>query len=226
VKAQAHGQMIRSLKILGLGLAMMVASSAMALPAASAHVFHSESALTYGSAEALGEYTIKATPSDNQHATCNQYSTNSVIEGKELESITIKPIFSECTYKLGEGGGVAFVEMKSCNLVVYGETDGSGHAQGEIECSTPGDEVLTKVTALKLNCIAMPAQSSSGLHYVNSEIEGVKTVIVESTITDGITTTQGGCGTGVHEEGLIQGSIRIKGFSDEARKNPTDVWFE
>jgi len=222
-------------------LALAALGAALASAAeAETHLFHFESPVTYGAAEALEKYSIRAQTSDeSREISCNQYSTNTAIEGEVLEEIRIQPIFSECKYRSGETEGVAYIEMTSCSIVVTGETlagnpTGGEHARGRLDCGEAGDHAHTKVTAFKIKCNTIPIQNTLGLRFENHETEaGVRDIIVESTIHDGITTTENSIAcptqtgeTEVHEDGVIEGRVEVTGFSDEAKTEPAGIWVE
>jgi hypothetical protein len=236
--------MARTLKNLGIAFALMTAvlavAGASAATAQQTHKFRTTAGQeAFLTAEALGPYTIKATPEDDSEITCNKYTTNSSIKDGAQE-VTIVPSFGECSFRMGETKGTAFIDTTGCDfrgsaVTTEGNPTGGAHASAQIQCPVGAAHLDTKVTALKLMCRTVPPQEiSDGLRFVNSETEGgLKDIIVESTIHNGVSTTPdtAACPTEsgepeVHEAGTVVGSIRVRGFKDVAKTEPTSIWFE
>jgi hypothetical protein len=234
--------MTRNLKNLAVAFTLIAAIYvAAAAPAAMAHSFRtSNGGEAHLTAEALGAYTIKATAEDDSEIKCNKYTIESTFKDGATE-ITVAPTFSECTYRFGETTGVAFIDTTGCHFRISAETTtgnptGGEHASAEIKCTSAEAKHLdTKVTALKLLCRTVPPQQSAhAVRFVNDVTEGgVKDIIGESTIHDGVSTTPNtvACPTKsgkpeVHETGIVVGSVRVKGFKDAAKTQPTDIFVE
>jgi hypothetical protein len=244
--------MIRNLKTLGLALVAALALSAVAASGAAAqteHTFHTTAGQTaHLTARATNDQIFKAQTGDAKELVCKKanFVTGKATVADGAKSITATPEYTECkAWPEGTGEGKSsvalFTEFTSCdydfkNKTTAGNPTGGSHANYQIKCTTPGDHIHTKVTALKLNCVTIPEQEiKHALTYTNitDPETGKQAIEVHFTSHTTKTTTPNtaACPTEsgkeeVHENGTHTGTVDVTGFKDTEHKEPTGVYFE
>jgi hypothetical protein len=238
-----------NLKALGLALVAALALSAVAASGASAqtHVFRTSAGQTaHLTAKSTGNQVFKASTNDAKEFVCKQVNiaqgTGTVKDA--VTEVTAQPAYGECTAYKGANtteGVVAFTEFTSCHYDFKGETTagnptGNKHANVQIKCTTPGDFVHLKVTALKFNCVTLPEQViTDAVNYTNitDPETGKKAVEVDATphSIESITPNTAACPTAsgkeeTHKNGSYTGEVVVTGFKDVNHLEPTDVFFE
>jgi hypothetical protein len=240
--------MTRNLKALGLALFAAFALSALAASTASAtetqHKIKGGANPTYLTVEqhpagAQGEQKFEKLTNDTNQMKCTKFNGRGSIAG-EVGDVTITNIqYSGCaTFKTSDGSKIAdvFVEFTECDYVFYGQTTetpsgtAGHHATYEIKCPNAGEEVHTKVTALKLKCATMPPQKVHGIKYTNVKT-GIKEEITLNITAHGIETTtenSAACPTPegktvVHKTGTYTGTATVKGYSDAGHTTQSDI---
>jgi hypothetical protein len=128
-------------------------------------------------------------------------------------SATARPTYSECMANIaGIGLVTATVEFTSCYYEFTGETTaGTEHAPVHVRCETPGDEIHVKITASKLKCYTIPAQTVEGVHYTNTGAGNTRDVDIKATVTSIEATKEGGCGAGLEENATYSGEATVTG---------------
>jgi outer membrane lipoprotein-sorting protein len=243
--------MTRNLKTLGIALMAVVVLGAVAASAASAAqdkfrtTAGAEAHLTYeADPDAKTQYFQFSTADPDHFFSCNKITGKATVKDQATE-ITTTPTYEECTATslktnpTEETKVSAFVEFTTCDYnflanTTTGNPTGGEHANVQIKCTTPGDEIHTKVTALKLKCITIPEQEiKHAVRYNNTETGGIKEITIEwtphgikvTTENSVACPTEGGV-TKVHENGLYTGKVTLKGYKDAAHTERTSIFKE
>jgi len=244
--------MTRKPKTLGLALIAALALSAVAASGATAqteHTFHTtEGQTAHLTARATNDQIFKGQTGDQKELVCKKVN---IATGKGTvkdgtTSITATPEYSECkAWPEGTGEGKSsaalFTEFTTCdydfkNKTTEGNPTGGSHANYSIQCTTPGDKIDTKVTALKLRCVEIPEQEiTDAVTYTNiTDTEtGKQAIEVHFTAhsTKVATPNTAACPTAsgeeeIHTNGTHTGTVDVTGFKDAEHTEPTGVFFE
>jgi uncharacterized lipoprotein YehR (DUF1307 family) len=237
--------MTRNLKTLGLALVAALALSAVATAGASAqtHTFRTSAGQTaHLTAQATGDQVLKKSTNDTKEFVCKKMNivqgTGTVVDS--ATSITAQPNYTECTAYKGANtteGVITFTEFTSChydfkNATTEGNPTGGKHANLAIKCTTPGDVIHLKVTALKIPCVTIPEQEiKHAVTYTNITDPGTgkKAIEIDFTphsIKSETPDTLACPDPEVHTDGTYVGSVVVTGFKDVNHTEPTDVFFE
>jgi hypothetical protein len=244
--------MTRNLKTLGLALIAVLVLGAVAASVASAvqDTFRTSAG---GEAEITGEadpdaktqYFQGSTADPDKFFSCNKVSVGGKFKDGATSITTTTPKYEECeatsidTVNHQTTKVSATIEFTSCDYnfltnTTTGNPTGGEHASLEIKCTTAGDAIHIKVTALKIKCVTIPAQIvTHAVRYNNTETKaGTKEITIEATAHSITTTTENSVacpvpeGTTVHEDGLYTGKTTVKGFKNAAHTEPTNIFKE
>lgn len=230
--------MTRNLKALGLALVAMFAMSGLAASAAQAvSTFNSDGTPTFLTAEAKTSQTFV---DGEKEVICEKVGVAATdkIVGTSVTEVTVHPTYSgspaepngaACTAKLSATESVkAFVEFTTCDYKFTAATDANGHAVTHIVCTTPGDAIHIKVTALKLKCYTITEQtlggggSGGGVHYDTTGTTPNRDIDVTATNIKVKAHREGACGEG-ETTATYNGTVTVKGHN-EAKAN-TEIWY-
>lgn len=213
--------MIRSIKLLGLGLLAALALSTAAAPAASANpFFHSEFAGIFLTGGQTGIVANTLT-TDLGEMKCNVARFDGSQGAMTTTTMTLKPTYEEC--KIGMEN--ALVTLNGCRYTFHlGEQTEPIEAAMGIEC--PDGEELEIETA---ECtITIPAQAPLQEVTFTNEGEGTTRAVVADLNVSGIHYEEHGAGcvgaTETTQNGIYTGVITIKG--EDAGEEHVGIWVE
>jgi hypothetical protein len=240
------------LKALGLALFAALALSAVAAAGAAAqdeHTFHTSAGQTaHLTASATNDQIFKGQTGDTKEFVCKKVDivtgTGTLTDGSS--EITAGPKYEECkAWPEGTGEGktsaAAFPEFTTCHYLFKGKTTegnptGGKHATVGIKCTTAGDKIDLKVTALKLPCVEIPEQEiPDAVTYTNIEDPKTTKKAIEVHATPHAikvrTPNTAACPTAsgkeeIHTNGTYTGTVAVTGFKDTAHTESTDIYFD
>jgi hypothetical protein len=233
--------MNRKLKALGLALFAAFAMSAVAAASASAttHDFSSssKSGTTHLTAEAEGTQEFRSTTGDeSKRVSCNKVNVEGTITGTTVDTVTVRPIYTECKAITGGTEVSATVNTTGCHYLFTGETTDDAATPGEhatvhVVNKEKCTHIDIKVTVFQVKCISIPTeQTLHGVTYTNTktgEFEEItlKATVhgIKSTTTDSSTCPTKSGGTEEHTDGSYTGNVTVKGYEDKEHKKQVNI---
>lgn len=222
--------MTRNLKALGLALVAVFAMSALVVSAAQAeevkHTFTSEVTPTVltGKQETGTKHAFTVGTGANAHTTtCEKAEFAGTQEGKEANTVTLKPTYSECS---ASGLGAATVRTNHCAYVFQSDTVTSEDAAVEVECAE-GSSIEVEVPSVGVTLHIGAQTPAGGNHYTNlaeHPAAGGKMAVTAKTTVSGVhyTCSGGGCflleGGGTGSNGTYTGESWVTGYNDTGSK--------
>jgi hypothetical protein len=224
--------MNRKLKALGLGLTVILATSATAVSATQATNFHSTSAsgTTYLTGNQVTT-NVFTTTAGAVKCKITQF-TGAYTGGTTAQDLTITPHYTECV----AFGQIGTITMNGCN---YTFTEPTSATTGNVDLNCPGANVITvHVPTGKCTLTIGPQTLKGDVDYTNqTDASGKKDVLVTGTVIEADFTVHGPgaiCGAlglhpgeavaGVPREGNYTGAVTVKGYSDFSHTNQVDLF--
>jgi hypothetical protein len=211
--------MIRNLKALGLSLVAVLALGAMMASAAqAAPFFHSESAPAIQKGTEVEKNKFTTASGTVECASTFRGTTTSTT----TTTVTMKPTYSNCT-AFGFVG--ATIDVNECGYMFHlVENSSPATATVDLECTNAGEEM--RITA---GFCTVHVKQQSGLAHVTFANGGSKTSrdITATLNVGGIhyVSTSGCFNSGTHTDGVYEGSVTIKGYTDPAEVQQ-GIWVE
>jgi hypothetical protein len=214
--------MIRSIKVLGLGLLAALAVSASAAPAASANPpkFHAEFAGIFLTGTQIGMAANTLTIDQGQ-LKCNVATFTGVQGAMTTTTMTLKPNYEECQL----AGEAAAVTLNGCRYTFHLEEQTEPiEARMGIEC--PVNQVLEIDTA---ECtVTIPAQQPQQTVTFTNEGAGMTRAVVADLNVSGLDYVEHGAGcasqTQTTQNGIYTGQITVK--AEDAGGGHVGLWVE
>ncbi len=206
------------LKTLGLAFATVLAMSAVAASAASAHVFHSEVEKTTitGTQVEKNKFTIAGQAVECATATFAASASEKTVS--EIENVV--PTYGTCTY----GAELMTVTMEGCTYTLSSTTDANGDALTKINC--PAGKHVTidlskgcKITLKEAAAANGTQTATGGVHYTNEGAGTARTVLIDLTATFKVSHDWTGEGAeplsckNIVGTGKLTGTVTVKGTS-------------
>jgi hypothetical protein len=215
--------MIRSIRILGLGLLATLAVSAAAAPAASANpFFHSEFAGIFLTGGQTGIVANTLT-TDLGEMKCKVVRFTGTQGAMTTTTMTLKPNYEECKM----AGENAVVTLNGCRYTFHLEEQAEPiEARMGIECPFAGGKIEIHVGE---ECtITVPAQEPRNTVTFTNEGEGTTRSVVADLNVSGIHYVEHGAGCASEnlttENGTYTGIITIRG--EDAEEHHVGIWVE
>lgn len=214
--------MIRSIKVLGLGLLAALATSAVAAPAASANpFFHSEFAGIFLTGGQTG-MAANVLTTDLGEMKCKVASFGGSQGAMTTTTMTLKPKYEEC--KVGMSN--ATVTLNGCAYTFHLEEQTEPiEARMGIECPFAGGKIEIHVGECT---ITVPSQEPRKTVTFTNEGEGKTRSIVADLNVSGIHYVEHGVGCASPEQttenGTYTGVITVKG--EDSEEHHVGIWVE
>ncbi|HEY5815810.1 MAG TPA: hypothetical protein VIS95_05660 [Solirubrobacterales bacterium] len=211
--------MIRSIKLLGLGLLSVLALSTAAAPAASANpFFHSEFAGIF----LTGSQTGTTLTTDLGEMKCNVVKFSGSQGAMTTTTMTLKPKYEEC--KVGEENAV--VTTNGCAYTFHlEEQEEPVEARMGIECPFAGGKLEIHVGECT---ITLPAQGPRKEVTFTNEGAGTTRAVIADLNVGGLHYVEHGVGCASQnqttENGTYTGAITVKGEDSEGHH--VGIWVE
>lgn len=213
--------MIRSIKILGLGLLAALAVSAVAAPAASANPkFHSEFAGIFLTGGQTGIVANTLT-TDLGEMKCNVVKFAGTQAPMTTTTMTLKPIYEECKI----AGEKAVVTLNGCRYTFHLEEQTEPiEARMGIECPI-GQEL--EIDTPECTITIPPQKPLQEVTFTNEGAEKTRSIIADLNVS-GIHYEEHGAGcvgaTETTENGTYTGVITVKG--EDSEEHHVGIWVE
>lgn len=214
--------MIRSIKVLGLGLLAALTVSAAAAPAASANPpkFHAEFAGIFLTGTQIGMVANTLTIDQGQ-LKCNVATFTGTQGAMTTTTMTLKPNYEECQL----AGEAAAVTLNGCRYTFHLEEQTEPiEARMGIEC--PVNQVLEIDTA---ECtVTIPAQKPQQSVTFTNEGAGMTRAVVADLNVSGLDYVEHGAGcasqTQTTQNGIYTGTITVR--AEDGGGGHVGIWVE